>query len=116
MSSVKTASRTRAWVALLLGLLGVLALPAALEVSRRSPRVDLLDTAYAIPFAFVLGLAGAIMARRARGTLRWLDLSERGTRLATLAVVVGTVAVCIALTAALAVGFYELVLFYQRHR
>jgi hypothetical protein len=103
-------------VALLLGLLGVLALPAALEVSRRSARVDLLDTAYAIPFAFVLGLAGAVMARRSRRNLRWLDLSERGTRLATLAVVVGTVAVCLALTAALAVGFYELVLFYQRHR
>ena len=116
MSSAKTASRTRAWVALLLGLLGVLTLPAAVEVSRRSARVGLLDASYAIPLAFVLGLAAAIMARRARRNLRWLDFADRGTGLASLAVVVGTVALCLALTAALSVGFYELVLFYQHHR
>lgn len=116
MSSAKTASRARAWVALLLGLLGVLTLPAAVEVSRRSARVGLLDASYAIPLAFVLGLAAAVMARRARRNLRWLDFADRGTGLASLAVVVGTVALCLALTAALSVGFYELVLFYQHHR
>jgi hypothetical protein len=116
VSSAKTASRARAWVALLLGLLGVLTLPAAVEVSRRSARVGLLDASYAIPLAFALGLAAAIMARRARRNLRWLDFADRGTRLASLAVVVGTVALCLALTAALSVGFYELVLFYQHHR
>jgi hypothetical protein len=33
-----------------------------------------------------------------------------------VAVIIGLVTVCLAITAALSVGFYEAVLFYQRHR
>ena len=76
----------------------------------------LLDAAYAIPLAFVLGLVAVIMARRARQNLRWLSLSEGGTTVASAAVVIGMVAVCLAVTAALSIGFYELVLLYQRSR
>jgi cytochrome c biogenesis protein CcdA len=103
-------------VAFLLGLLGLLTLPAAVELSRRSTRVSLLDAAYAIPLAFVLGLVGLIMARRARENLRWLQLREGRTRIASTAVIVGMVALCLAITAALSVGFYELVLVYQHRR
>jgi hypothetical protein len=116
VSSVKAASRARAWVALLLGVLGVLTLPAAVELSRRSARIGLLDASYAIPPAFILGLVAVITARRARHNLRWFSLRDGGTGVASFAVVVGMIAVCLALTAALSVGFYELVLFYQRHR
>jgi Ca2+/Na+ antiporter len=101
---------------LLLGLAGLAALPAAVEVSRRSPRVELLDASYAIPLAFFLGLAGLIMARRARHNLRWLRLREGGTGVASTAVVIGLVTVCLAVTAALSIGFYELVLLYQHSR
>jgi hypothetical protein len=103
-------------VALFLGLVGLLTLPAAIELSRRSTRVELLDAAYAIPLGFVLGLVALVMARRARHNLRWLRLREGGTGVASAAIVVGMVAVCLALTAALSVGFYELVLLYQRTR
>jgi len=103
-------------VALLLGLAGLLALPAAIEVSRRSPRVDLLDAAYGIPLAFLLGVIAIVMARRARDNLRWLRLREGGTAVASTAVIVGALAVCLALTAALSIGFYELVLVYQHSR
>jgi H+/Cl- antiporter ClcA len=103
-------------VALFLGLVGLLTLPAAIELSRRSTRVELLDAAYAIPLGFVLGLVAVVMARRARHNLRWLRLREGGTGVASAAIVVGMVAVCLALTAALSVGFYELVLLYQRTR
>jgi Ca2+/Na+ antiporter len=99
-----------------LGLAGLAALPAGVELSRRSPRVELLDASYAIPLAFVLGLVALIMARRARHNLRWLRLRDGGTGVASAAVVIGMVAVCLAVTAALSVGFYELVLLYQHSR
>jgi hypothetical protein len=109
-------SRARAWVALILGVAGLLTLPAAVEVSRRSGRVALLEAAYAIPLAFLLGLVAVVMARRALSNLRWLSLREGGTAVASAAVIVGMVALCLAVTAALSVGFYELVLLYQRSR
>jgi len=110
------AAKARAWVALLLGLAGLLTLPAAVEVARRSARVALLHAGLAIPLAFALGLVALIMARRARQNLRWLSLREGGTRVASAAVIIGLVAVCLAVAAALSIGFYELVLLYQRSR
>ena len=100
----------------MLALLGLLALPAAVEASRRSARIGLLDAGYAIPVAFLLGLVAVIMARRARDNLRWFRLREGGTAVASLAIIIGAVTVCLALTAALSIGFYELVLAYQHSR
>lgn len=91
-------------------------MPAAIEVSRRSKTVGLLDTAYAIPLAFVLALVSLVMARRARHNLRWLRVREGGTAVAQTAVVVGTIALCLAVAAALSVGFYGLVVVYQHSR
>jgi hypothetical protein len=102
-------------LALFLGLLGVATLPAAIEAARRSTRIVLLDAAYAIPVAFLLGLVALIMARRAKHNLRWFSLREGGTGVASTAVIVAMVAICLALTAALSIGFYELVLLYQEH-
>jgi ACR3 family arsenite efflux pump ArsB len=93
-----------------------LTLPAAIEVSRRSKRIGLLDAGYAIPLAFVLGLIALVMARRAKRNLQWLQLREGGTRIATVAVVVAALALCVALVAALSIGFYRLVLLYQHSR
>jgi Ca2+/Na+ antiporter len=109
-------SKARAWVALVLAVLGLMTLPAAVEASRRSTRIGLLDAGYAIPLAFLLGLVALIMARRARNNLRWLRLREGGTRVASTAVILATVVLCLAVTAALSIGFYELVLVYQHSR
>jgi nitrate reductase gamma subunit len=109
-------SRARSWAALVLAVLGLLTLPAAVEVSRRSKNVDLLQAGYAIPLAFLLGLVALIMARRARENLRWLSLREGGTGVATTAVILAAVVLCLALTAALSIGFYELVVTYQHSR
>ena len=103
-------------MALLLSVFGLLTLPAAVEVARRSARIALLEAGYAIPLGLLLGLVAVIMARRARQNLRWLSLREGGTAVASSAVVIGLVAVCLAVTAALSIGFYELVLLYQRSR
>ena len=116
MASPVALSRVRAWVALLLGVLGLLTLPVAVETARRSQGIALLDAGYAIPLAFLLGLIAVVMARRARNNLRWLSLRERGTAVASTAVIVGMVALCLAVTAALSIGFYELVLLYQHSR
>jgi hypothetical protein len=99
-----------------LAVLGLLTLPAAIEASRRSTRIGLLDAGYAIPVAFLLGLLALIMARRARDNLRWLRLREGGTGVATTAVILAAIVICLALTAALSIGFYELVLVYQHSR
>jgi hypothetical protein len=91
-------------------------MPVAVEVSRRSSLVTLLDAAYAIPLGFLLGLSALVMARRARRNLRWLRLREGGTAVASVAIVLGIVALCLALIAALSIGFYELLLLYQHSR
>ena len=97
-------------------MLGLLVLPAAVDLSRRSKTVSLLDAGYAIPVAFVLGLVALIMARRARNNVRWLSVREGGTGVASTAVVIAGVTICVAVTAALSIGFYELVLVYQHSR
>src|SRR5262245_56210693 len=104
MASPIALSRARAWIALLLALAGLLVLPAAVEASRRSTRVDLLDAAYGIPVAFFLGFVALVMARRAKENLRWLRLREGGTAVASVAVIVAAVTLCLAITAALSVG------------
>lgn len=103
-------------MALLLALAGLLVLPAAIEVSRRSKSIDLLEAGYAIPLAFLLGLISLIMARRARHNLRWLQLRESGTGVATTALATATLTLCLAVMAALSVGFYGLVVVYQHSR
>jgi hypothetical protein len=103
-------------VALVLAVAGLLVLPAAVEASRRSPRISLLDAGYAIPLAFLLGLVALIMAKRARDNLQWFRLREGGTAVASIAIIVAAVTVCLALTAALSIGFYELFLVYQHSR
>jgi drug/metabolite transporter (DMT)-like permease len=91
-------------------------MPVAIEVARRSQRVSLLDTAYALPLAFLLGLVGLLMAKRARDNLRWLRLREGGTGPARIGMILGLLAVCLALVGALSVGFYHAWLVYEHHR
>jgi hypothetical protein len=109
-------SSARAWLAIALGLAGVLTLPAAIDVTRRSQRIVLMDAAYAVPLAFLLGLVALVMAKRARDNLRWLRLRESGTVAARIGIILGLLAVCLAVTAALSVAFYEAWLVYERHR
>jgi hypothetical protein len=108
-------SRRRAWVAVVLGLAGVATMPVALEIAYRSPRISLLQTAYAVPLALVLGVLAAGMARRAQRNIEWLGLDRRGTGVASAGVILGVLAISLALTAALSVGFYEAVEYYHRH-
>ena len=108
-------SKRRAWIAVLIGLAGVATMPVAIEIAYRSARISLLQSAYAVPLGFVLGLVATGMARRAKRNIEWFSLDESGTTVATVGVILGVLAISLALTAALSVGFYEAVEYYHRH-
>ena len=90
-------------------------MPAAIVLARASHRIALLDAAFAVPLAFVLGVVAVGMARRAKRNIAWLGLDERGAGIASAGVILGVLAVSLALMAALSVGFYEAVQYYQQH-
>jgi hypothetical protein len=109
-TTARAASNPRARLAVLAGILGTLAVPVAVLLAERTAGVDLLDAAWSIPFAAVLSAAAFLLARGARGTLA-RTLGRAGgaaeIRLARMLAVAGT---SFALAAAIAVGFYELLL------
>jgi hypothetical protein len=101
-----------AWLSVVFGLLAVAALPAAIVYSRFSERFELLHAAWAIPAAVVLGLVALGLARRAHRQLRFTlvrgrHAAARGGRL------LAVLALCLAFTAAISVGFYRLLVEFQ---
>jgi hypothetical protein len=110
-----SSSKARAWTSVLVGLAGVLTMPAAVLVARQSQRVALMDAAWGIPVAFVLSILAIGMGRRAKRNLRWLRVDERGSGVAGTGIALGVLALALALMCALSVGVYEGVLYYQHH-
>jgi hypothetical protein len=99
--------------ALAVGLLAVAALPVAVAVAQLSPRVKLLQAAGGIPVAAVLGFAALLLARRAvRRAERTLG-RVGGESTARAGRILGLVALCVAASATIAVGFYALLVHYQ---
>ena len=96
-----------AWLSVVLGVLAVAAIPAAIVYSRFSDEFDLVDAAWAIPGAAAFGLLALGLARRARRQLRFTLVRGRyaaarvGRSLAILAL-------CLAVTASISIGFYRL--------
>ena len=81
----------------------MLALPAAVAYSRYSSTFSLLDAAWLIPLAAVASLAALL---RLRGPARRVSLhAAGGARAARWLAVAG---ICLTVAAAIAVGFYEL--------
>ena len=111
-NSGRGAPNARARWALLLGLLAVATLPAAIAVATTSGRFTLLQAGLAVPLAGALGLVAVMLGRRA------LVISERtlgrigGERLARFGCAFGALGLWLALTAALALGFYGLLSYF----
>jgi steroid 5-alpha reductase family enzyme len=110
MASPTRSSNHRASLAVLLGLAGLLAIPGAIYLSKRSGTIGLIDAAWAIPVAVALAVTGLLFARGARG--RIVSTLERAggrgrIRLGRFLAVTG---ICVALSSSIAVGFYELLL------
>ena len=93
---------------MLLGALAVVAVPVAVALSRQTAGVRLLDAVWAIPVAAACGVAALLFARGAAGRVRWTLEKAGGLGRARFARVLGVVGVCLALSASIAVGFYEL--------
>jgi 4-hydroxybenzoate polyprenyltransferase len=91
--------------AIVFGLIGVVAIPAAVVYSRYSPRFSLLDAAYVIPVAAAAAVAAILAVRGTKGHVHFGP--RRGVRLAW---VLAILAVCCTLSASIAIGFYELLL------
>ena len=103
-------SNHRASLALLLGLAAVAAVPAGVALSRQTAGVRLLDAVWAIPVAAVCGLAALLFARGAGGRIRWTLERAGGLGRIRLGRLLGIAGICVALSASIAVGFYELLL------
>jgi hypothetical protein len=99
-------ARGPAWASVLLGLLGLATLPAAIAVTERVDGLSLVESGFAIPAAILFGLAAVVIGRRVRRRSRQTLSPLAGTRVARLGRVLGYVGLYLALTAALAVGFY----------
>jgi hypothetical protein len=90
----------------------VASLPAAIVASRFSGRFELLHAAWAIPGAAALGLISLALARRARRQLRFTLVRGRHAAART-GRALAVVALCLAVTAAISVGFYRLLVEFQ---
>jgi len=110
MESRTVSSNHRASFAVVAGILAVLAMPGAVVLARETAGIDLLTAAYAVPVAVLFGVAALLLARGARGRIRWSLERAGGRGRARAGVILGVAGICIALSCAIAVGVYELLL------
>ncbi len=100
---------------MLCGVVAVLAVPVAIELTRKVSGAVLLDAAWAIPVAAVAAVASLMFERGARGIVgRALD-GASGSRRLTAARVLAVTGICFTLSSALAVGIYEFLIWKQDH-
>jgi steroid 5-alpha reductase family enzyme len=103
-------SNHRASLAVLLGFLAAAAVPAGIVVARRTAGVSLIDAAWAIPVAAAFAVAALLFSRGARGRIRWTLERAGGAGRIRLGRGLAVAGICLALSASIAVGFYELLL------
>jgi hypothetical protein len=100
----------RASFAVLIGLAGVLVIPLAVAAAKQLRSIQLVDASWGIPVAAVLGLLAVGFSNLARARIQWTLGRAGGEGRARAARALGFLAVCIAVTAAISVGFYEVLL------
>jgi hypothetical protein len=93
-------------MSVLLGLLGLATLPVAIAVTERVDGLSLIEAGFAIPAALVFAFGAVVIGRRVRSRSRQTLAALPGARVARVGRVLGYVGLYLALTAALAVGFY----------
>jgi hypothetical protein len=103
----RTQSSSRARLGVLLGLVGVLAIPVAVAYSHESSTFSLIDAAWLIPLAAVASVTALLVERRAATPVRLAAAPSRAVRIGRWLAVAG---ICITLAATIAVAFYEILL------
>ena len=96
----------RAWAAVLAGLLGVAALPAAVGLAELLEQVDLLDAAAAIPVAAAFAIAALVLARGARRRIERTIGRIGGAVPARIGRLLGVLGLCLAVAGAIAIATY----------
>jgi hypothetical protein len=97
-----------------LGVVGVLAIPAAVAASRYLPAVRLLEALYwGVPAALLLGLSGGSAARRARRRLVLSLGRSGGERAARAGAILALLGLYVGCTGALALAFYGVLRAYS---
>ena len=107
MDAPTRSSNHRASFAVLFGLAAVLVVPAAVAVARQLA-MRLVEAAWAIPVGFACGLLAIGLSNLARVRVQWTLGRAGGEGRARAARVLGTIGICLAVTASISVGFYEL--------
>jgi hypothetical protein len=107
-------SGARATLAIVFGLVAVVAVPAAIEWTRHGTGRDLLDAAWAIPIAAVAAVASLVLERKARRSASRTLEPARSPRRLFAARVFAVTGICVTLSSALAVGIYE-ILWWKTH-
>ena len=95
---------------MLLGLVAVAAVPIGIALARRTARVELIDAAWAVPVAAACGVAALLFVRGARGRMRRTLERAGGAGRMRIGRILGVAGICLAVSAGIAVGFYELLL------
>jgi hypothetical protein len=103
-----SSSNSRARASLALGILAVIALPAAILAARRASAVSMLEAVYTFPVPILLGLLAVHQARRARERVERTLGRVGGLRQARWGRRLGVVGIALGLTAGLALAFYAL--------
>ena len=91
-----------------MGALAAVAVPIGVFCSRWVAGVGLLDASIAIPVAVVLGASAILLGRRSRRQVVWTLGRIGGAGAARVGAALGVAALCLAATAAVALGFYGL--------
>jgi hypothetical protein len=95
---------------MLFGVVAVLAVPAGVLLSRRLAGVTLVQAGWGVPVAAAAGVTAVLFARGARGRIRATLERAGGAGRARAGRLLGVAGISIALSGAIAVGFYELLL------
>ena len=104
---MRSSSTTPARIAILLGSIGLLAIPASVAFAAYAGTVDIVNSVIlAVPVAVVLALAALSAARRARYRYDRSVFKQGGRTLKTARVVVWT-ALYVGTIGALSVGVFE---------
>jgi uncharacterized membrane protein YfcA len=108
IATPKRSGNPRASVAALLGVVAVVTIPVAIYLTRKLPGTVLLDAAWSIPCGFAVSVAALLLARGARGTIARSLERARGRVRVRAGRILAILGICLACSASIAVGFYEL--------
>ena len=93
---------------MILGLLAVLAIPAGVVLSWYSSRVTLVESSSSAGLAVIFGVYSIVLSRRGLDVFTRTIGRSGGVRAARAGKLLGSLGLCMGITAGLAVGFYGL--------